>query len=141
MKRLIINNLNDIEIEDMQTFATFIAIESLLLDKLTPIIILQTNPFPGLKSQRRFASIRLQMQNGHPEGWPLACWLWQSLTARSCAFDSYALSLRLMRPASPASPLPSSRKLEGSGVTQSSGVPSILKVSDGIGRIPSELFQ
>jgi hypothetical protein len=70
MKRLFINNLSDIEIDDMQTFATFIAIESLLLDKLTPITTLQKNPFPGLKSQRRFASFRLQMQNGHPEGRP-----------------------------------------------------------------------
>jgi hypothetical protein len=83
MKRLIINNLSDIESEDMQTFATFIAIESLLLDKMTPIPALQTNPFPGLKSQRRFASIHLQMQNGHAEGWPLQFCQVKLLTARS----------------------------------------------------------
>ena len=50
----------------MQTFATLLAIESLLLDKLTLITVLETKPFPGLKSQRRFVSIRLQTQNGHP---------------------------------------------------------------------------
>jgi hypothetical protein len=41
--------------------------------------------------------------------------------------DSYAASLRLMSPASPASPLPSSRKLDGSGVAVVSALPRIWK--------------
>ena len=42
-------------------------------------------------------------------------------------FGTQAFNLRLNMPANPARPLPSSRKLEGSGVT---AVPSIEKVSE-----------
>src|ERR1035437_2511173 len=53
-------------------------------------------------------------------GWPLLSSLEMRLIPRS--FASYALSLRLM---TPASPVPSSRKLDGSGVALMSALPRI----------------
>src|ERR1017187_3658664 len=76
----------------------------------------------------------LALEAGHspnaerpPRGWRFCVVLEGKAPNRLFLF--YAISLRLMSPASPASPLPSSRKLDGSGV--GSGEPSISKALSG----------